>query len=95
MPDVLENGTSEQIQAVYELYDEVLEKIQSTNDEMNNCFKDTVTRLTGKKCDFVILKEPPVMGAILWALELANNELPSEEVKKHVLEQIIEYQKGC
>ena len=62
---------------------------------MDNCFKETVARLTGKKCDFIILKEPPVMGAILWALELANKELPKEEVKKHVLEQIIAYQENC
>jgi N-acetylglucosamine kinase-like BadF-type ATPase len=68
---------------------------KATNDEMNNCFKETVARLTGKKCDFIILKEPPVMGAILWALELANKELPKEEVKKHVLEQIIAYQENC
>ena len=66
---------------------------KATNEEMLDCFKETVTKLTGKKCDFVVLHEPPVLGAILWALELAHGELPSQKMKEFVLEQVIEYQK--
>ena len=65
---------------------------KATNYEMLDAFKETVTKLTNKKCDFIVLKEPPVLGAILWALELANNELPSADLKQLVLNQVIEYQ---
>lgn len=65
---------------------------KATNNEMLNAFKETVIKLTNKNCDFIVLKEPPVLGAILWALELANNELPSSDLKHFVLNQVIEYQ---
>lgn len=65
---------------------------KATNYEMLDAFKETVIKLTNKKCDFIVLKEPPVLGAILWALELANNELPSADLKQFVLNQVIEYQ---
>ena len=65
---------------------------KATNFEMLDCFKETVLKLTNKKCDFIVLKEPPVLGAILWALELANNELPNSCLKQYVLDQVIEYQ---
>lgn len=65
---------------------------KATNNEMLEAFKETVTKLTNKNCDFIVLKEPPVLGAILWALELANNKLPSGDLKQFVLNQVIEYQ---
>ena len=49
-------------------------------------------KLTNKKCEFVVLENPPVLGAILWALEIANNELPNKELKDKVLANIIKYQ---
>lgn len=67
---------------------------KATNYEMHECFKETVLKLTGKKCDFIVLNEPPVLGAILWALEIAKNELPTLKEKEYVLKQIIEYQKN-
>lgn len=67
---------------------------KATNNEMSDCFKETVKRLTNKNCEFIVLNEPPVMGAILWALELANGNLPSNEIKDKVLKQIIDYQKN-
>lgn len=66
---------------------------KATNDAMFNSFKNTVLKLTNKKCDFIILNEPPVLGAILWALEIANKELPDNKLKSKVLASIIEYQK--
>lgn len=65
---------------------------KATNNEMLDSFKETVTKLTNKNCDFIVLKEPPVLGAVLWALELANNKLPSSDLKQFVLNQVIEYQ---
>jgi N-acetylglucosamine kinase-like BadF-type ATPase len=65
---------------------------KATNDNMFNKFKETVYELTHKQCEFIILKEPPVLGAILWALELANNEVPNKELKEKINNSIIEYQ---
>lgn len=66
---------------------------KATNDAMFNSFKKTVLGLTNKECEFIILNEPPVLGAILWGLEIANKELPDNKLKEKVLESIIAYQK--
>lgn len=66
---------------------------KATCHAMLNRFKMVVQDLTKKSCNFIVLEEPPVMGAILWAYELANNKLPSKEVKQKVLKSIDEYQK--
>lgn len=65
---------------------------KATSPKMKEKFSEVVTSLTGKKCNFIILNEPPVMGAILWAYEIAHHELPTEEIKSKVLNSIIEYQ---
>lgn len=65
---------------------------KATCPKMKEKFESVVTTLTGKKCNFIILNEPPVMGAILWAYEIAHHELPTEEIKSKVLNSIIEYQ---
>ena len=65
---------------------------KATNDDMLNAFKKTILKLTNKQCHFIILKEPPVLGAILWALEIALKNLPSKALKQKVLESIIQYQ---
>lgn len=59
---------------------------------MKDKFEEVVNKLTNKKCKFIILKEPPVMGAILWAYEIACKTLPTEELKKKILNSIIEFQ---
>ena len=65
---------------------------KATNFAMFDRFKEVVVGLTNKKCEFVVLENPPVLGAILWALEIANNELPNQELKDKVLENIVKYQ---
>lgn len=65
---------------------------KATNDEMLNRFKEVVTTLTKKRCDFLVLNESPVMGAILWALELANEKLPDVDLKNKVMKSIHHYQ---
>lgn len=67
---------------------------KATNDNMVNKFKEVVTNLTKKECNFIILNEPPVLGAIIWALEVANGKLPSIEMKNKILNSIVEYQKS-
>ena len=65
---------------------------KATSPKMKDKFESVVTTLSGKKCNFIILNEPPVMGAILWAYEIANKVLPSKEIKEKILESIIAYQ---
>lgn len=65
---------------------------KATNQYMQNKFEKTVLSLTKKTCEFILLKEPPVLGAVLWALEIANGYLPTSEIKEKVLKQVIDYQ---
>ncbi len=65
---------------------------KATSRHMQDKFEETVLNLTNKKCNFIVLNEPPVLGAILWALEIANGSLPTWELKNKVLYQVIEYQ---
>jgi len=65
---------------------------KATSPHMNEAFKKTVTSLTNKKCNFIILSEPPVMGAILWAYEIANGAVATKKIKDKILKSIKEYQ---
>ncbi|MFR5891017.1 MAG: ROK family protein [Bacilli bacterium] len=65
---------------------------KATNNEMLKKFKEVVITLTKKRCDFIVLNESPVMGAILWALELANEKLPDLDLKNKVINSINNYQ---
>lgn len=67
---------------------------KATSDKMNNKFKEIIETLTNKKCEYIILKEPPVLGAIIWAYELANHKLPLEEVKSIMCDSINKYQES-
>lgn len=66
---------------------------KATNFAMLDKFKEVVTTLSKKSCNFIVLNEPPVMGAILWALEIANKKLPTKDLKNKVLQSVINYQK--
>lgn len=65
---------------------------KATSKHMQNQFERTIVSLTHKSCEFILLKEPPVLGAVLWALEIANGYLPTDEMKEKVLKQIVNYQ---
>lgn len=65
---------------------------KATSKHMQNQFERTIVSLTHKSCEFILLKEPPVLGAVLWALEIANGYLPTNEMKEKVLKQIVNYQ---
>ncbi len=67
---------------------------KATNPKMNDKFKEVVNKLTDRKCEFIILKEPPVMGAIIWAYELANQKLPDESTKNKIRDSINNYQEN-
>lgn len=64
----------------------------ATNKNMIVSFIKKVNELTKRTCEFIILKEPPVLGAIYWAMELANGVQPTMEQKSKIKESIKEYQ---
>lgn len=51
-------------------------------------FKSVFTEKTAQPARFLLLKLPPVCGAVLWALELAHEGFPDAALKNKVLEQI-------
>lgn len=61
-------------------------------NHMNQKYQETVKKLTKKECIFSILNEPPVLGAILWAYEIAWKTFPDENIKSKILESIKKYQ---
>jgi hypothetical protein len=63
--------------------------LKATNPAMLQEFKLLVERLTGKNCKFITLKAPPATGAVLWAIELANGEVPGVDIRARVLESIL------
>ncbi len=64
----------------------------ATNKIMIVSFIKKVNELTKRECEFIILKEPPVLGAIYWAMELANGKCPTQEQKDKVKKSMQEYQ---
>lgn len=64
----------------------------ATNKIMIVSFIKKVNELTNRECEYIILKEPPVLGAIYWAMELANKKQPSKEEKEKIKLSIQEYQ---
>ena len=60
---------------------------------MYEAFCEFVEANTSVPVEYHILTAPPVCGAILWALEIALQAVPSEELKKKVLTQVENYQK--
>lgn len=64
----------------------------ATNKIMIVSFINKVNELTKRNCEYIILKEPPVLGAIYWAMELANGVNPTLEQKDKIRNSIREYQ---
>lgn len=64
----------------------------ATNKNMIVSFIKKVNELTNRECEYIVLKEPPVLGAIYWAMELANKVQPSKEQKDKIKKSMQEYQ---
>ena len=64
----------------------------ATNKIMIASFIKKVNELTKRECEYIILKEPPVLGAIYWAMELANGICPTLEQKAAIKKTMQEYQ---
>lgn len=51
-------------------------------------FKKRINIYTKKECITKVLNVPPATGAIVWALELANNEYPSLEQRQRIIDTV-------
>jgi len=60
--------------------------VKATDPTMFNVFKQEMARLTGKACQYITLDVPPAVGAVLWALELANGQVPGKDVRTRIWE---------
>lgn len=65
---------------------------KATNNTMIISFINKVNELTKRKCEYILLKEPPVLGAVYWALEIANEKKLSSNEKQMIKESIQKYQ---
>jgi len=64
--------------------------VKGRSEVMLNRFKEVVLNNTKKKCNFLILDVPPATGAVIWALELANNAYPDAELKNLIIKNVEE-----
>ncbi len=62
--------------------------VKGASEVMINNFKEKVIAFTKKKCNFVTLMVPPATGAVIWAIELANNSYPEEELKQKIVNYV-------
>ena len=63
--------------------------VKAESDELFNFYKSHMAALLPeKKLKYKILKEPPAMGAVLWALSLCGVDCYSEEIKGRVAAEV-------
>ncbi|MCR2805153.1 N-acetylglucosamine kinase [Paenibacillus soyae] len=63
--------------------------VKAASPVMRDRYKQIVSELTGRKCRFILLQEPPAAGAVLWALELAHGGGPLDaELRRKVIEAV-------
>jgi len=65
---------------------------KATAPHMFNSFCDWVERLSKRHCSYHILNQPPAIGAVIWALELANGKRPDQKMKAMILDSIEKFQ---
>lgn len=63
--------------------------VKAESKIMQNYFERTINALTKKKCLCKVLSVPPATGAVIWALELANNKFPSLEIREEISKRVI------
>ncbi len=57
---------------------------------MQNAFEEYVRAHAKAECDFVVLQEPPAMGAIFGAYKLLKQQAPSDSFRQRVCDEIKE-----
>lgn len=62
--------------------------VKSGYPKMQKVFEEYVRSHCAATCDFVVLKEPPAMGAVFGAYKLLKEHSPSETLRQKVSEEI-------
>jgi N-acetylglucosamine kinase-like BadF-type ATPase len=62
--------------------------VKGASNAMINNFKKKISEYTAKNCNIIILNVPPATGAIIWALELANNKFPSLDIRQMIVKNV-------
>lgn len=57
---------------------------------MIDTFKEKIKEFTKKNCIVKVLQVPPATGAIIWALEIANNSFPNVEIRNKIIKSVKE-----
>ena len=61
--------------------------------DMFDSFKEAIEKNVKNECEYIVLKVAPACGALVWAMELANGELPDEAMREKILINVENYQK--
>lgn len=64
--------------------------VKAESKIMQNYFEKKIVELTGKDCKFIVLGVPPATGAVIWAIELVNNEFPDLELRREISKKVAE-----
>ena len=65
---------------------------KATAPHMFNKFKEIVDSYTKKPINYIVLNAAPACGAVIWALEIAHGEYPTEELRNQIVSKVEEIQ---
>ena len=68
--------------------------VKATTDHMLNAFKNVIKKHVNKECNYIMLNAAPASGAVVWALEIANGAMPSDDLRNEILCTVEEVQKN-
>lgn len=60
--------------------------VRPTTTILIDTYKKYVASLTKFRCQYTVLQVPPGIGAVLWALEVANNKAVEETLRNRIIE---------
>ena len=63
--------------------------VKGASIHMINRFTEKIHELTNKRCNIIMLTVPPATGAVIWALELANNQYPNKEIRDEIIKNVL------
>ena len=61
--------------------------VKGENPEIVNTFKKDISSAVTEKVNFTIINEPPVLGAVLWAIEEANKRFDAK-IREHAIRNL-------
>ncbi|MFA6842856.1 MAG: BadF/BadG/BcrA/BcrD ATPase family protein [Bacilli bacterium] len=62
--------------------------VKGSSPILIDTFKEKVLHYVRRECKFILLMAPPVSGAIIWALEMYKDKLPTEETRLRIRSEL-------